>query len=95
MGTLHTFRPRPAAPAPVPPSPAETRRLIEEAAQAALDTADRLLAILDCLDGDADRENGGDAEPDLGAPEGHVSQVAWLRGTARNLELDHHQEHSR
>lgn len=97
MGTLHTFRPRPAAsvPTPMPPSPAETRRAIEEAAQAALDTADRLLAILDRMDGDAEAEDGGDAEPDLGAPEGHDSQVTWLRGTSRDLEFDHHQERTR
>ena len=88
MYNVVAFRPRaPQAHVPALPSPAETRRVIEEAAQAALDTADRLLAILDRMDGDADREDSGDAEPDLGAPEGHVSQVAWLRGTTRDLEL--------
>jgi nucleoside 2-deoxyribosyltransferase len=34
------------------PSPAEVRRQIEEAAQAALDTADRLIAILDSMEED-------------------------------------------
>jgi len=70
------------------PSTAEVRRQIEEAAQAALDTADRLIALLDRLDGDADREDGSDAEPSLGAPEGHASQIVWLRGTASDTEQD-------
>ncbi|WP_243912599.1 hypothetical protein [Methylobacterium sp. J-078] len=63
------------------PSPAEVRRQIEEAAQAALDTADRLIALLDRIEGDADQEDGADAEPSLGAPEGHASQIVWLRGS--------------
>ena len=93
MGTLHTFRRRPAAPASVPPpSPAETRIIIEEAAQAALDTAERLVALLDRMDGDPDREDGGDAESSLGAPGGHASQATWLRGTTRDLELDHQEQ---
>ena len=95
MGTLHTFRPRPAARLPPPPSSAETRTMIEEAAVVALDTAERLLAILDALDGDADQEDGGDAEPSLGAPEGHDRQVPWFRGTTRDLELDQHQDRTR
>ncbi len=96
MGTLITFTPRqPAAPVPLPsPSPAETRHLIEEAAQTALDTADRLLAILDSIGGDPDLEDGGDAEPSLGAPEGHDRQAPWFRGTTRDLELDRHPEHT-
>ncbi|MGU3536817.1 hypothetical protein [Methylobacterium sp. A54F] len=63
------------------------RTQIEEAAQAALDTADQLIAILDRIDGDPDREEGGDAEPSLGAPDGHENQVVWLRGSDRDLEL--------
>jgi nucleoside 2-deoxyribosyltransferase len=54
MSNVHTFVPRWPAPTPpvqLPPSPAEVRRQIEEAAQAALDTADRLIAILDSMDG--------------------------------------------
>ena len=62
------------------PSTAEVRRQIEEAAQGALDTADQLIALLDRLD--------GDAEPSLGAPEGHASQIVWLRGTASDIEQD-------
>ena len=53
---------------------------------ACLDTAERLIGILDRMDGNPDDEDGGDAEPSLGAPEGHDSQVIWLRGTDRDLE---------
>lgn len=62
------------------------RAEIETAAQAALDHADALISILDRLDGEPDDEDGADAEPSLGAPEGHVSQVVWLRGSDRDLE---------
>ena len=89
MSNVHTFTPRrpTVAPKPLPvPSPAEMRRQIEEAAQAALDTADRLIALLDRMDGDEDREDGADAEPSLGAPEGHASQVVWLRGSSTDCE---------
>lgn len=85
MAEILTFVPRPR-PVPAPPPALDMRQRIEEAAQAALDTADRLIAILDRMDGDADREDGGDAEPSLGAPEAHASQVTWLRGTDRDLE---------
>lgn len=89
MSNVHTFTPRRSAPVPQPaPSPAEMRRQIEEAAQAALDTADRLIALLDRMDGDTDREDGADAEPSLGAPEDHASQVVWLRGSSSDLEMD-------
>ncbi|MBY0362330.1 MAG: hypothetical protein K2X45_10520 [Phreatobacter sp.] len=69
-------------------SEAEFRRQIEEAAQAALDTADRLIALLDRIEGDADREDDGDAEPSLGAPENHASQIVWLRGSSSDTEQD-------
>ncbi|KQP67692.1 hypothetical protein ASF41_21660 [Methylobacterium sp. Leaf111] len=64
------------------------RRQLEDAAQAALDTADRLIALLDRLDGDSDREDGADAEPSLGAPENHASQIVWLRGSSSDTEQD-------
>lgn len=83
MADILTFAPRPR---PQPPTQIDMRHQIEEAAQAALDTAERLIAILDQMDGDPDREDGGDAEPSLGAPEGHASQVTWLRGSDRDLE---------
>lgn len=91
MSNVHTFRPRRPVAAPVHlpvPSPAEVRRQIEEAAQSALDTADRLIALLDRIEGDTDREDGGDAEPSLGAPEGHSSQIVWLRGSSSDAEQD-------
>ena len=91
MSNIHPFAPRrPAAThtAPLVLTQAEFRRQIEEAAQAALDTADRLLAILDRLDGDTDREDGADAEPSLGAPENHASQIVWLRGSTADTEQD-------
>ncbi|KQP79461.1 hypothetical protein ASF60_22760 [Methylobacterium sp. Leaf113] len=79
-----------AAPVVLPvPSSAEIRRQIEDAAQAALDTADRLIALLDQIEGDTDREDGADAEPSLGAPENHhASQVVWLRGSSSDAEQD-------
>ena len=92
MSNVHTFTPRRPAAAPKAPlvlSEAEFRRQIEEAAQAALDTADRLIALLDRIEGDTDREDGADAEPPLSAPENHhTSQVVWLRGTASDAEQD-------
>jgi hypothetical protein len=77
---------------PVRASPAratpEIRTQLELAAQAVLDTADRIIALLDREDGDPDREDGGDAEPSLGAPEGHASQIVWLRGSDADREQD-------
>jgi len=91
MSNVHPFAPRRSAaaiPALLVLTQSEFRRQIEEAAQAALDTADRLLAILDRLDGDTDREDGADAEPSLGAPENHASQIVWLRGSSSDTEQD-------
>ena len=89
MAEILTFRPRRLAPSiarsDVLDGPA-LRLELEQAAQAALDQADRLIALLDGLDGNADEEDGGDAEPSLGAPEGHESQIVWLRGSDRDLE---------
>ncbi|MCJ2076577.1 hypothetical protein MKK68_13075 [Methylobacterium sp. E-016] len=67
----------------------KAKAVIEEAAQAALDTADSLLAILDRMDGDTDAEDGADAEPALAAPENHHgSQVVWLRGNDGDREAE-------
>ena len=91
MSNVHTFAPRRPAAAPSAPQvfwEAEFRRQIEEAAQAALDTADRLIALLDQIEGDTNREDSGDAEPFLGAPESHASQVVWLRGSSSDIEQD-------
>ena len=84
MGDLLTFAPRPKVAAPVEPAPigeAEIRTRLGEALQTALDAADHIIAVLDRMDGDADAEDGGDAEPALAAPENHHgSQVVWMRG---------------
>lgn len=68
-----------AATATSPAQPFRTR--IEEAVE-------RLLVILDRLDGDPDLEDGADVEPSLGAPEGHISQLVWLRGTDSDREIE-------
>lgn len=83
MGDVLTFkrRHRPAMP--------DTRARIEGALALALDAVDHLVAALDEMEEDPDLENGGDAEPSLGAPENHhASQVVWLRGGDRELEAD-------
>jgi len=92
MGDVLTFTPRlkPAAPAiPAPLTGPTLRASLEEAAQTALDAADRIIAVLDSLDGDADHEDGGDAEPSLAAPENAIgSQVVYMRGGDQDREVD-------
>ncbi|MER2250865.1 hypothetical protein ABS772_13170 [Methylorubrum podarium] len=89
MPNVITFRPRRPAPSiarsDVLDGPA-LRLELEQAAQAALDQADRLIALLDCMDGEPDDEDSGDAEPSLGAPEGHDAQIVWLRGCGDDRE---------
>lgn len=52
------------------------------------DAVERLLAMLDALDGDTDLEDGADAEPSLAAPENpHGSQAGWMRGSDTDCEL--------
>lgn len=91
MADVLAFRPkaRPVSYRTPPLSPGAQRKMIEEAAQAALDVAERLVSLLDTLDGSPDDEDGGDPEPSLGTPEGHASQVVWLPGGDRDLELGH------
>nr|WP_042669421.1 hypothetical protein [Methylobacterium sp. B34] len=90
MGDVLQFTPRPkqAAPEALPPlAGADLRASLEEAAQTALDAADRIIAVLDRMDGDTDREDGGDTEPSLGAPENHHgSQVVYMRGGDQDCE---------
>lgn len=81
MANVITFHPRAKQMAKP-----ETRRRIEGALALALDAVDGLVAALDEIDGDPDHEDSGDAEPSLGAPDGHVSQVVWLRGGDLDLE---------
>lgn len=63
------------------PATAHLRATLEQAAE-------RILDILDAMDGDPDLEDGADDEPSLGAPEGDGSQVGWMRGGDRDLELE-------
>lgn len=90
MAEILNFRPRRASPpitrSDVLDGPA-LRLELEQAAQAALDQAERLISILDRMDGEEDAEDGGDLEPSLGAPEGHDSQIVWLRGSTSDDEL--------
>ena len=89
MGDVLTFtpRPKPTVPGMGPLAGADLRASLEEAAQVALDAADRIIAVLDSMDGDTDREDGGDAEPSLAAPENSTgSQVTWLRGNDHDGE---------
>jgi hypothetical protein len=92
MGDVLTFtpRPKPAAPEALEPlAGLALRASLEEAAQVALDAADKIIAVLDGMDGDADHEDGGDNEPSLAAPENHTgSQVTWLRGNDQDREAE-------
>ena len=74
MGDVLTFtpRPKPAAPRIWSRWPgAALRASLEEAAQTALDAADRIIAVLDRMDGDADLEDGGDASRRWRLPRTH------------------------
>jgi hypothetical protein len=91
MGDVLQFTPRPKTAAPEdlrPLAGADLRASLEEAAQTAFDAADRIIAVLDRLDGDADHEEIGDAEPSLAAPENQGSQVTWLRGNDQDREAE-------
>lgn len=92
MGDVLTFTPRPKPAAPVVLEPlvgGSLRASLEEAAQVALDAADRIIAVLDRMDGDIDLEDGGDAEPTLAAPENYTgSQVVYMRGNDQDREAD-------
>ena len=91
MSDVLTFTPRPKSVAPAIPTQltGPTLRVsLEEAAQTALDAGDRLIAVLDSLDGNADHD-GGDAEPSLAAPENtEGSQVVYMRGGDQNCEQE-------
>ena len=92
MGDVLTFtpRPKPAAPAILAPlTGPELRASLEEAAQIALDAADRIIAVLDSMDGDAELEYGADDEPSLAAPENATgSQVVYMRGNDQDREVE-------
>ena len=92
MGDVLTFTPRPKPVTPKilgPLAGPELRASLEEAAQTALDAADRIIALLDRIDGDTDLEDGGDAEPSLAAPENTTgSQVVYMRGGNQDCETE-------
>ena len=92
MGDVLTFTPRPKPAAPVvlgPLAAGDLRASLEEAAQVALDAADRIIAVLNRMDGDSDLEEAADAEPSLAAPENHTgSQVTWMRGNDADREIE-------
>jgi hypothetical protein len=92
MGDVLTFTPRPKPAAPEIPDPlagASLRASLEEAAQVALDAADRIIAVLDRMDGDTDLEDGADTVPFLAAPENHTgSQVVYMRGNDQDCEAE-------
>lgn len=56
---------------------ASLRRHIETAIEQALDATARLIAFLDDLDGDADAEDDGLAEPTLAALIAGDAQIRW------------------
>jgi len=88
MGDVLTFtpRPKPANPDLEPLAGPALRASLEEAAQVVLDAADRIIAVLDGMDGDADHE---DDESSLAAPENHTgSQVVWMRGNDQDCEKE-------
>ncbi|MCJ2084291.1 hypothetical protein [Methylobacterium sp. J-090] len=69
------------------PSATIPREEFERLAELALDVVDRIVALLDATDGDADLEPDADDEPSLGALEQQISQVGWFRGGSRDLEV--------
>ncbi|SEP09640.1 hypothetical protein SAMN02799625_04659 [Methylobacterium sp. UNC300MFChir4.1] len=92
MGDVLQFTPRPKriASEHMPSlAGADLRASLEEAAQTALDAADRIIAVLDRMDGDTDREDGAHAEPSLAAPENTAgSQVVYMRVGDRDREQE-------
>ncbi|MCJ2047980.1 hypothetical protein MKK58_26080 [Methylobacterium sp. J-078] len=64
-----------------------TREEFERLADLALDVVDRIVAILDEIDGDSDLEPDADAEPSLAAPIGGPSQRLWVSGGDHDLEM--------
>lgn len=92
MGDVITFTPRlkPAAPEILEPlSGADLRASLEAAAQTALDAADRIIAVLNRMDGDTDLEDDAGDEPSLAAPENATgSQVVYMRGNDQDREAE-------
>ena len=51
---------------------------------------EQAIEVLDAIDGDADLEDGGDAEPSLASPTGGDSQIIWCAGSDDDREISHH-----
>lgn len=86
MSNVIAFTPRPRSPEPAPSLPLtgiDLRAHLEEAAQTALDAADKIIAALDRIDG-ADGE--GDAS--LTAMAAHAGRVAQLREAPAPVETE-------
>ncbi|KAA0122831.1 hypothetical protein CIW48_15420 [Methylobacterium sp. P1-11] len=92
MGDVLQFTPRPkrTAPEALPPlAGAELRASLEEAAQTALDAADRIIAVLDRMDGGVDHDETGGSKPSLASPENVTySQVVYMRGGDQDREAE-------
>jgi hypothetical protein len=87
MGDVLQFTPRPkrTAPEALPPlAGADLRASLEEAAQTALDTADRIIAVLDRFDGDASHE--GSANPALSLAATETVETASTQEAAAEAE---------
>lgn len=85
MDNVIAFTPRPRVPLPPVPPPlagAGLRAHLEEAAQTALDAADKIIAALDRLDGT------GEADASLIAMAAHAGQVVHLRETPAPVETE-------
>ncbi|MBE7203714.1 MAG: hypothetical protein INR70_38785 [Parafilimonas terrae] len=74
-----TPRPRPPEPEALPLAGLGLRAHLEEAAQTALDAADRIIAALDLME---------DADPALMAMAAHAGQVVRLREPATPIEVE-------
>lgn len=70
------------------------RAEFERLAELALDVVEQIITLLDEQDGYLDTEDGGDAEPSLGTPEGHASQAPWFRGGDSDGEVEGCPRHS-
>lgn len=68
-----------------PAVPVEAHDVLEAALEKGLDIVD-LVERLDDIDGDLEREPGGDEEPELGALVGGDNQVQWAAGGNHDLE---------
>lgn len=87
MSNVVAFPPRPRPPEPAAPAPLAglaLRARLEEAAQTALDAADKIIAALDGIeDGSDPQATEAAPEPNLKAMAAHAGQVIQLRDAAQ------------